>query len=131
MHRLENITLPASAGHCVPVRRATVDQVGLPGCGAFPITRGHALSEALSRYRDDPMDIAVPGQDIRYSFAARPVRGHEVGRRLSGTLSVALPTGMQGRRCLKATLVGPRSEEHTSELQSRENLVCRLLLEKT
>src|SRR5436309_6120525 len=26
--------------------------------------------------------------------------------------------------------VEPRSEEHTSELQSRENLVCRLLLEK-
>src|SRR5690606_39503474 len=25
---------------------------------------------------------------------------------------------------------GGRSEEHTSELQSRENLVCRLLLEK-
>src|SRR5690606_40377101 len=32
-----------------------------------------------------------------------------------------------------ATVVDPvgfRSEEHTSELQSRENLVCRLLLEK-
>src|SRR5690349_23370401 len=27
-------------------------------------------------------------------------------------------------------LVGPRSEEHTSELQSRRDLVCRLLLEK-
>src|SRR5690606_42091461 len=27
-------------------------------------------------------------------------------------------------------LNGMRSEEHTSELQSRENLVCRLLLEK-
>src|SRR5690606_38513930 len=26
--------------------------------------------------------------------------------------------------------MGSRSEEHTSELQSRENLVCRLLLEK-
>src|SRR5690606_40049859 len=26
--------------------------------------------------------------------------------------------------------LGNRSEEHTSELQSRENLVCRLLLEK-
>src|SRR5690606_41201992 len=26
--------------------------------------------------------------------------------------------------------VNARSEEHTSELQSRENLVCRLLLEK-
>src|SRR5690606_40482655 len=28
------------------------------------------------------------------------------------------------------TPLGLRSEEHTSELQSRENLVCRLLLEK-
>src|SRR2546430_2986278 len=28
------------------------------------------------------------------------------------------------------TVVGPRSEEHTSELQSQSNLVCRLLLEK-
>src|SRR5207302_2908108 len=28
------------------------------------------------------------------------------------------------------TLLQLRSEEHTSELQSRENLVCRLLLEK-
>src|SRR5690606_41129316 len=30
----------------------------------------------------------------------------------------------------QATQLGERSEEHTSELQSRENLVCRLLLEK-
>src|SRR5690606_41331963 len=29
-----------------------------------------------------------------------------------------------------AAATGARSEEHTSELQSRENLVCRLLLEK-
>src|SRR5690606_2426663 len=31
---------------------------------------------------------------------------------------------------LKGNVAGLRSEEHTSELQSRENLVCRLLLEK-
>src|SRR2546430_11677892 len=30
----------------------------------------------------------------------------------------------------KPTHNGPRSEEHTSELQSQSNLVCRLLLEK-
>src|SRR6266496_3250611 len=29
-----------------------------------------------------------------------------------------------------AGVVAPRSEEHTSELQSRRDLVCRLLLEK-
>src|SRR5690606_12850000 len=34
--------------------------------------------------------------------------------------------GLHGIRMEK----GSRSEEHTSELQSRENLVCRLLLEK-
>src|SRR5207302_9668394 len=38
------------------------------------------------------------------------------------------------RRCLHLEIREPnaeqRSEEHTSELQSRENLVCRLLLEK-
>src|SRR5690606_39728731 len=40
----------------------------------------------------------------------------------------------QGRRRLAGAAAGEvariRSEEHTSELQSRENLVCRLLLEK-
>src|SRR5258707_8846591 len=31
---------------------------------------------------------------------------------------------------MKVTLFASRSEEHTSELQSRQYLVCRLLLEK-
>src|SRR5690606_15493919 len=35
----------------------------------------------------------------------------------------------QDSRCSGAVQVFSRSEEHTSELQSRENLVCRLLLE--
>src|SRR5258707_8551449 len=34
------------------------------------------------------------------------------------------------RRQRAATLAKSRSEEHTSELQSRQYLVCRLLLEK-
>src|SRR3712207_7404749 len=34
------------------------------------------------------------------------------------------------RRQLQALVVDDRSEEHTSELQSRQYLVCRLLLEK-
>src|SRR5436309_16110299 len=34
------------------------------------------------------------------------------------------------RMATAAPRPGRRSEEHTSELQSRENLVCRLLLEK-
>src|SRR6202167_706800 len=34
------------------------------------------------------------------------------------------------RLCLSWPLLPPRSEEHTSELQSPGDLVCRLLLEK-
>src|SRR5689334_23968592 len=35
-----------------------------------------------------------------------------------------------GQRRRPARLLAPRSEEHTSELQSQFHLVCRLLLEK-
>src|SRR5690606_40005640 len=38
--------------------------------------------------------------------------------------------GLLGGLLAWAAFTLPRSEEHTSELQSRENLVCRLLLEK-
>src|SRR5690606_40768899 len=43
------------------------------------------------------------------------------GRAL-GVTAVAVATGRHDQETLRA-----RSEEHTSELQSRENLVCRLL----
>src|SRR3712207_7727308 len=36
----------------------------------------------------------------------------------------------QAHRIAREEIFGPRSEEHTSELQSRQYLVCRLLLEK-
>src|SRR5688572_31896505 len=36
----------------------------------------------------------------------------------------------RGTSVLRLRRVGGRSEEHTSELQSQSNLVCRLLLEK-
>src|SRR5437016_9476846 len=40
------------------------------------------------------------------------------------------PAGGRGRRSGNRMCPGSRSEEHTSELQSLTNLVCRLLLEK-
>src|SRR3712207_8552992 len=55
-------------------------------------------------------------------FLAR-ARLHRVGR-----LCVSDPGGR--RRSHLGARPGDRSEEHTSELQSRQYLVCRLLLEK-
>src|SRR2546430_11383004 len=45
--------------------------------------------------------------------------------------SVTAPAGRRaGSRRTRRARIRPRSEEHTSELQSQSNLVCRLLLEK-
>src|SRR3712207_7654837 len=41
-----------------------------------------------------------------------------------------LPPSRPGGTCGRWPTSRPRSEEHTSELQSRQYLVCRLLLEK-
>src|SRR2546430_13584951 len=55
--------------------------------------------------------------------------------RASGPLRCRRPPARRGRHAERPRLThegrGPhRSEEHTSELQSQSNLVCRLLLEK-
>src|SRR5690606_41980978 len=53
-------------------------------------------------------------------------------RRSSDLAGNTLSEGVMAEEGINSTAyhIGPRSEEHTSELQSRENLVCRLLLEK-
>src|SRR5438445_8356383 len=49
-------------------------------------------------------------------------------RRLPGTVTPSIYPHARHRRLRRPSL--DRSEEHTSELQSRQYLVCRLLLEK-
>src|SRR2546421_7930732 len=47
------------------------------------------------------------------------------------SLSSFFPTVKPGKsRSIRNAVIPLRSEEHTSELQSRSDLVCRLLLEK-
>src|SRR5205085_3782451 len=45
-------------------------------------------------------------------------------------LAEAALAGLSARTAWEHYALGRRSEEHTSELQSQSNLVCRLLLEK-
>src|SRR5690242_20840616 len=64
--------------------------------------------------------------------AARGAGGEAVDRvgvaaAVAGALGRARPERV---RAGSGTRLGTRSEEHTSELQSHVNLVCRLLLEK-
>src|SRR3712207_7622666 len=48
----------------------------------------------------------------------------------SSTPPCSAPASARERAAIRRPRGGPRSEEHTSELQSRQYLVCRLLLEK-
>src|SRR2546430_17316664 len=49
---------------------------------------------------------------------------------LNGRDWASLATLQPGVASVRTHPLGTRSEEHTSELQSQSNLVCRLLLEK-
>src|SRR5437870_8981280 len=70
------------------------------------------------------------GEDRDREFSPAQVQAYRaLGAELAATLEQALGTGTAASGSqLYPSL--QRSEEHTSELQSRGHLVCRLLLEK-
>src|SRR5690606_41530266 len=63
----------------------------------------------------------------RSTATSSPRRGVISPRRRSTWASTSAPSASSSPSSSSSFV---RSEEHTSELQSRENLVCRLLLEK-
>src|SRR5690606_42052832 len=94
----------------------------LPSCPLFSFflprrPSGSTLFPYTTLFRSSGLD---PGRDpCRRRGLGRPTIPAPQRATASG------PTRPPGR-----LRPGGRSEEHTSELQSRENLVCRLLLEK-
>src|SRR5690606_39631554 len=80
--------------------------------------------------RDDRPGIA--GRAVRDRVPAQlALRDDRARRTGTGALAPRARDRLADRRGGAVRTPGrARSEEHTSELQSRENLVCRLLLEK-
>src|SRR5690606_31013726 len=80
---------------------------------------------------------AISGNTARITGTAprRPIQEMKVRSRRLKPLNGSRPRNTEIGRAKRiihseSSRAGTRSEEHTSELQSRENLVCRLLLEK-
>src|SRR5690606_42054216 len=97
-----------------------------PRCSLFPYTtlfRSHRVGGVGARGEGGPKVMAIPAAQV-----------------LDRARHVLAQLGLPDLRCgvrrdpvdleITAGRDLARSEEHTSELQSRENLVCRLLLEK-
>src|SRR3712207_8010457 len=79
--------------------------------------------------RRPPRSTLFPYTTLFRSHAR--LRRSPVVRRRAGRSLRPAPRARRGARDLRRRLgVVGRSEEHTSELQSRQYLVCRLLLEK-
>src|SRR2546421_8346828 len=95
-----------------------------PRSTLFPYTT--LFRSRLPVHRAEP-EQELPGADVEDAVAPRVDQRQDRRRRRHAHAAKA-------RQQLEPPLLTPRgedrSEEHTSELQSRSDLVCRLLLEK-
>src|SRR5690349_22702897 len=82
--------------------------------------------------------VRLPPPSTLFPYTTLFRSGTVIGGTLSSTVRIALAWPASQLGCCSAGLASAassrcrrsRSEEHTSELQSRRDLVCRLLLEK-
>src|SRR5690606_6522261 len=113
-------------GEATDALRAFVHATGIPvaetfaGKGSLPYNDPHQLGA-----------MGATGTEGANAIAAEADVVIGIGTRYSD-FTTASKTAFQnpGVSFININIAEFRSEEHTSELQSRENLVCRLLLEK-
>src|SRR5690554_5880904 len=114
---------PAGPAHLLPLASlltALLLAPAIPAQAELAVTRGSALavssaSQPVPDGRQDWTYTLKAGESF-VEVARELLRSHISIPRLASYNGAASPDG--------------RSEEHTSELQSRPHLVCRLLLEK-
>src|SRR6266478_7164225 len=98
------------------------------------LIRGQKVQDALQTLRYTPKRAAKHIEKVlRSAVANAEKKAEDAGSPLDvDQLFVSKAFVNEGPRWkrLRPAPMGRRSEEHTSELQSQSNLVCRLLLEK-
>src|SRR5688572_32530640 len=86
----------------------------------FLIFKSHIFCLSFFFFFNDPATTEIYTLSLHDALPISPASASRISRRPSDSARVAPAT----------TSSTSRSEEHTSELQSQSNLVCRLLLEK-
>src|SRR5437773_1702286 len=119
---------------------ATGIDPGSVGCGSLRATASHppstrvTISVAPSRSLSAASPLARLGSFFLSTKYAAPRDPHSFPTRRSSDLPLRRARARSRAWSRSAARGGrqllPRSEEHTSELQSHHDIVCRLLLEK-
>src|SRR5690606_42080974 len=105
---------PRASSSCTAAPTTGIDTPSLHD--ALPI-----LDEAVAGW--------VKGDEHRLQQIINSLIHYSIRHQEAGEILLAARQGERDQVMFEI-LSGQRSEEHTSELQSRENLVCRLLLEQ-
>src|SRR5204863_3203811 len=94
------------------------EKAGVPRHAFLAFINNGVMGSMFTRYKSP----ALVNLDWTTTFTPELLRKDlDLGLGLGTEMGVPMPVTAAAR---------PRSEEHTSELQSRRDLVCRLLLEK-
>src|SRR2546422_4427792 len=103
---------------CAPARASSRCAAAAKRSGSWRTTTSCAAPSSVSSKR-------LGTRSSRQRTASRRSRRSARRRACGSCFRISSCPAWEGARCTT-----PRSEEHTSELQSRLHLVCRLLLEK-
>src|SRR5690606_40050834 len=101
-------------------------KIGIGPSSSHTVGPMRAAARFVSHWLDEPGHLPKVARVRAEVFGSLALtgRGHGTDK--------AVMMGLEGHwpDRIDPDIIPARSEEHTSELQSRENLVCRLLLEK-
>src|SRR5690606_19275347 len=124
-------SLPPSTTITSTSRESSAGRRSPSSAGRFPASlRAGMITETAQSGEDDRAIYALaPPPAVVALHPAEQARGRVGPPPLPCHILVRLTQGRVAVECAEQ-LVETRSEEHTSELQSRENVVCRLQLEK-
>src|SRR5262245_45122191 len=116
--------------HHFALRHRSMLQHGLTGDVAHRPDVAHGRAALLIDLDGRAVHRQVQLLEPKPGNARAPADGHEITVGSKACLVAIGELDLQRARSIKPARLGPRSEEHTSELQSLRHLVCRLLLEK-
>src|SRR6266496_2552517 len=103
-------------------------KISSPGLSSHPASRLPSITVSAP----DAIALAMSPE---YCRPTSPMTGTPAGRHAEAASKIAVTCGTPTPATTRVVQIEPgptptlRSEEHTSELQSRRDLVCRLLLE--